>query len=178
MSLKSFDKFCEDMILGRGGMEKEILDERQNQVRTKITVETLTIYIISVFINSFVMDMIYRWCESYTASMFLLMALCYLYGIIRNAAKGSLFGVKGTRSAKFVAFFMMLQSFLFAFKYLFPILDNKQGYFFSEGRVTDDFIFAVTFMMFFVSGIMIFAFAKKYDKKMGKESDTNNSINH
>lgn len=176
MSLKSFDKFCEDMILGRGGMEKEILDERQNQVRTKITIETLTLYIISVFINSFVMDMFYQWCESYTASMFLLMALCYLYGIIRNAAKGSLFGVKGTRSAKFVAFFMMLQSFLFAFKYLFPILDNKQGYFFSEGKATDDFIFALTFLVIFICGIIIFVLAKKYDKKTKEETDTNNSI--
>ncbi|MBD5080748.1 MAG: hypothetical protein HDT44_03165 [Ruminococcaceae bacterium] len=166
MSLKSFDKFCEDMILGKGGSEKEIFDERQNQVRTKLTIEALVVYIASVLVNSFIMEMFYQWCESFCIPMVLLAAICYLYWIVRNAVKGSLFGVKGTRSAKYTAFILMLESFLFAFKYIFPILESEQGYFFSEGKATNDFICAITFVVIFISGIMIFALAKKYDKKM------------
>ena len=44
MSLKSFDKFCERMILAEPGSEKEIYDERQKQIRTQLTVEALTVF--------------------------------------------------------------------------------------------------------------------------------------
>ncbi len=171
MSLKSFDKFCEDMILGKGGSEKEIFDERQNQMRTKLTIEALVVYIASVLINSFIMELLYQWCESFCLPMVLFAAICYIYWIVRNAAKGSLFGVKGTHSAKYTAFILMLESFLFAFKYIFPILENEQGYFFSEGKATNDFICAIIFVVVFVSGIMIIILAKRYDKKMKGEVD-------
>lgn len=171
MSLKSFDKFCEDMILGKTGAEKEIFDERQNQVRTKLTIEALVVYVVSVLVNSFIMELLYQWCESFCISMVLLAAICYLYWIVRNAVKGSLFGVKGTRSAKYTAFIMMLESFFFTFKYIFPILENEQGYFFSEGKATNDFICAVIFAVVFVSGIVIFTLAKKYDKKTKEKAD-------
>ena len=171
MSLKSFDKFCEDMIMGRGGSEKEILDERQNQVRTKLTIEALVVYISAVLVNSFIMDLLYQWCESFSLPMVLLAAVCYLYWIVRNAVKGSLFGVKGTRSAKYTAFIMMLESFLFSFSYIFPEIGEEQGYFFSEGKATNDFVCAVTFVVVFVGGVVIFALAKRYDKKVQDQTD-------
>ena len=171
MSLKSFDKFCEDMILGKTGSEKEIFDERQNQVRTKLTIEALVVYIASVLVNSFIMELLYQWCESFCIPMVLLAAICYLYWIVRNAVKGSLFGVKGTRSAKYTAFIMMLESFLFSFSYIFPEIGEEQGYFFSEGKATNDFICAVIFAVVFVVGVVIFALAKRYDKKVQDQTD-------
>lgn len=55
MSLKSFDKFCERMILAEPGSEKEIYDERQKQIRTQLTVEALTVFgamsMLAVMIN-------------------------------------------------------------------------------------------------------------------------------
>lgn len=57
MSMKSFDKFCEKMILGEPGSEKEIFDERQKQLRTHILVQSLVIYAIAsalcVVLNEF-----------------------------------------------------------------------------------------------------------------------------
>lgn len=44
MSMKSFDKFCERIILAEPGSQKEIFDERQRQQRTQLTVEALLIY--------------------------------------------------------------------------------------------------------------------------------------
>lgn len=41
MSMKSFDKFCERIILAEPGSQKEIFDERQRQQRTQLTVEAL-----------------------------------------------------------------------------------------------------------------------------------------
>ena len=58
MSMKSFDKFCEKMILGEPGSEKEIYDERQTQLRTHILVQSLVIYAIAsalcVVLNEFI----------------------------------------------------------------------------------------------------------------------------
>ncbi len=172
MSLKSFDKMCENMILGKTGSEKEIYDERQNQVRTKLTVEALLVYIVSVLVNSFVMELIYQWCESYCAPMILLGMICYLFWIIRNAAKGSLFGVKGTKAAKYTAFFTILYGFCFGLHFLFPMLDNEQNYFFLEGRATKEFVFAITWLLLLISGIIITILAKRSDKKVNNESET------
>lgn len=171
MSLKSFDKMCENMILGKTGSEKEIYDERQNQVRTKLTIEALLVYIVSVLVNSFVMELIYQWCESYCAPMILLGMVCYLYWIIRNAAKGSLFGVKGTKAAKYTAFLTMLYGFMFGLQFYLPILDNKQNYYFLEGRATKELVFANTWLLCLISGIIIFLLAKRYDKKVNNESE-------
>lgn len=167
MSLKSFDKMCENMIMGKGA-EKEVFDERQNQVRAKLTIEALVVYIASVLINSVIMELLYQWCESFCAPMFLLAAICYLYWIARNAAKGSFFGVKGSKSAKYTAFILMLYCFLFSFQHIFPLLENETKYYFSDGKATDDLIFVLTFLTFFVSGMITLVLAKKYDKKTEK----------
>lgn len=172
MSLKSFDKMCENMILGKTGAEKEIYDERQNQVRTKLTVEALLVYIVSVFVNSLVMELIYQWCESYCAPMILLVVICYLYWIIRNWAKGSLFGVKGAKAAKYTAFLTILYGFLFGLQFLFPLLDNEQNYFFLEGKATKEYVFAITWLLLLISGIIIFVLAKRNDKKGNNGSET------
>ena len=82
-----------------------------------------------------------------------------------------MFGVKGTRSAKYTAFILMLESFLFSFAYIFPEIGEEQGYFFSEGKTTNNFICAVTFGVVFVGGVVIFALAKRYDKKMKEKAD-------
>ena len=41
MSLKSFDKFCERLILSEPGSQKEVFDERQNVMRSRLAIEAL-----------------------------------------------------------------------------------------------------------------------------------------
>lgn len=56
MSLKSFDKFCERMILAEPGSQKEIFDERQKIVRSRITIEALLIFGCSAILNCMIME--------------------------------------------------------------------------------------------------------------------------
>lgn len=109
MSLKSFDKFCERMILAETGSEKEIYDERQKQIRTQLTVEALTVFgamsMLAVMIN----ETAFSWCEGCFPVMVLCAALSYGWWVIRNAVKGSLFGVSG-KGVKFTAVLILIES--------------------------------------------------------------------
>ncbi len=83
MSLKSFDKFLENYILGQPNSKKEIMDERQKIARTQILAEALIIFSGLSFISNFVMDLWYRWAESYASPMLIFFMLCMIYFNIR-----------------------------------------------------------------------------------------------
>lgn len=95
MSMKSFDKFCEKIILGEPGSEKEIFDERQKLQRLHLTVEALVVYgalsAVAVMLN----ETANPYCDSSFMLMVICMAAGYLWWVIRSAAKGCLFGVSG-----------------------------------------------------------------------------------
>ncbi len=162
MSLKTFDKFCEDIIMGNK-QEKAIYDERQNQVQTKLLVEALLVYIAAVFVNTLFMDFIYRWCDSYFAPMVLLAGIVYLYWIIRSAAKGCLVGVNGSRPIKMSAFMMIFLGGLYSVNFFFNITE-KNGIFL-DGKAEMGFIFGVYCVLTIICGIIMMIFAKRYDKK-------------
>ena len=94
MSMKSFDKFCEKMILGEPGSEKEIFDERQKQLRTHILVQSLVIYAIAsalcVVLNEFI-----GFLESDFSGMVFVAGAVYLWWVIFLAVKECMFGVSG-----------------------------------------------------------------------------------
>ena len=94
MSMKSFDKFCERIILAEPGSQKEIFDERQRQQRTQLTVEALLIYCtasaLCVLLNE---D--FGFLESSFSGMVFIAAAAFLWWTIRALVKGCLFGVSG-----------------------------------------------------------------------------------
>ena len=108
MSLKSFDKLCERMILGEPGSRKEILDERQKIARTQIGVETLAIFSCLTFINSLVMDLLYQWADGYAPPMLVFFMLCMIYFNFRCFFKGCLIGINGGYQANSRLFTLFL----------------------------------------------------------------------
>lgn len=163
MSLKSFDKFCESIILNDPKSRKEIFDERQRQIRDKITLESLLIYVTAVFVNTAIMENVYMWCESYTAPMLLLMFICCFYWVIRNAAKGTLFGVNGTFSNKFTGIYGMFMSVIFGISAAFKIEEGEE--FISNGVVSESLLILVIFVLMFVFGLIMFILADREDKR-------------
>ena len=151
MSLKSFDKFCEKMILGEPASQKEIMDERQKIVRTRILVEALVIFSGASFINCFVMDMAYQWAETYAAPMMMLFLICMIYFNFRCFFKGCLIGVSGNSQAKFTAFYAIFMGALSLVRFGF---ENESGMtLFSDGKLTDNFCILITWILFVVYGI-------------------------
>lgn len=163
MSLKSFDKFCESIILNDPKSRKEIFDERQRQIRDKITLESLLIYVVAVFVNTTIMDEAYKWCESYAAPMLLLMIACCIYWTIRNAVKGTLFAVNGTFSNKFTGIYGMFISVMFGISNVFGFEDGESLV--SDGVVTESFMVLATFTLTFVYSLIMFILARNNDKR-------------
>ena len=92
MSMKSFDKFCERIILAEPGSQKEIFDERQRQQRTQLTVEALLIYCAAAAL-CVLMNEVFGFLES--SGMVFIAAAAFLWWNIRALVKGCLFGVSG-----------------------------------------------------------------------------------
>lgn len=167
MSLKSFDKFCEDLILKEPGSEKIILDERQKQMRSRIVTETLVIFSGLAFINCFVMDMFYQWAETYAMPLLVFMLLCACYYNIRCAAKGCLVGINGERSAKFSAGYCIFMGIMMSIKFAFS--DDEQHVLFADGKLTDNFCILLVWILAITSGILTLIFIKASRKE--KEDD-------
>lgn len=162
MSLKSFDKFCESLILNEPKSRKEIFDERQKIIRNKITVECLLIYAVAVFANTFIMEEFYRWSESYFGAMLPIMSACLLYWLIRNEAKGTLFAVNGSFSNKFTGIYGIFMSVIFGISSMARLMDGEA--LFKDGMATIIFIGLLTFAIIFVYSLLMIIFTRKNDK--------------
>lgn len=162
MSLKSFDKFCEKMILGEPASQKEIMDERQKIMRMRIGIETLVIFSGLTFINCLIMDLSYQWAESYSAPILLFFMICMIYFQIRCFSAGCMIGINGTSKAKFTAFYAI---FLGAVSML---RDWNENTYFEDGKLTDDCNFMISWILFIIYGIVsliLIRLTQKSDKK-------------
>ncbi len=151
MSMKSFDKFCENIILGEPASQKEIFDERQKLQRTQLTVEALLVYGIMSAIAVMANEIGYQWCEGNFELMVLCMALCLLWWVVRNASKGSLFGVsgKGTEYSAIIA--LIWCPFYASTFFLNP---EKEFTVVSSGMLSNEFVVSTAFIFYFAAAIV------------------------
>ena len=168
MSMKSFDKFCEDLILKDPGSDKVILDERQKLMRSKILTEAFVIFSCLSLVNCLIMDMAYQWAESYSAPLLVFMLICACYYNIRCAATGSLIGVNGERSAKFSAFFCIFMGMLMMIRFAFSG-DEGETVLVKDGRLTDNLCILVVWILAIVCGVLTFIFIGINHRKEGEE---------
>ena len=161
MSFRSFDKFCEKLILTEPGSEKEILDERQKIVRTKIIAETLLIFAFAEMLNCIIMDYFYKWAESYSPPLLLILMACLIYYIIRNAAQGSYVGINGNFARKVTSVTIILIAVLNITRHAFDLAD---GGILTDGALSDAFLFAASFALLAVCGVISLVVLRSIDK--------------
>lgn len=167
MSLKSFDKFCENMIMGQPNAGKEIMDERQKIARTHILVEALIIFSGLSFISNFVMDLWYKYSESYASPMLIFFMIGMIYFNIRCFAKDCLVGVNGGKALIPTAVYAIFMGGMMGAKYLFG--NEEYRSLFADGRLTDDFCFIAAWILFVVYGLLTIILIKADQKKKGDE---------
>ncbi len=146
MSMKSFDKFCERLILAEPGSEKEVFDERQRVIQQRLAVEALLIYVGVTLINTMMMEIFYQLAESWMAATFLFVVLCLLLWQIRCAVKGRMAPVSGKYIQRVTAVMVIIMGASNALRYLVGI--GEENYFVVYGRLSGDF-------MFMVSGLLL-----------------------
>ncbi len=168
MSLKSFDKFCERMILAEPGSQKEIFDERQKLIRERITFNSVLLFAGLSATNTLMMDWGLQWCGMYFAPMILFYVISYIYWIIANALKGSLFGVGGTKFVKSNAFIMI---FISALNLLSKAVDMEDFSVLKGGMLSVEFIGVIAFTLLLAAGIAAFVLAHRYDKAQKEQKE-------
>ena len=169
MSLKSFDKLCEKIITSQPGSEREVFDERQKIMHTKITVETLAIMCVAGFVNCVIMDLFYKWAESYAPTLVLIGMVCVMYNIIRCAASGCYVGLNGNFTRKYTAVLMLLSSVFVTIPRFLSLIEK--GDVTVDGALSDDFLFAVSFALLAICGVIALIVLKKNDKDDSSEAD-------
>lgn len=174
MSLKSFDKFCEKIIMGDPAPinQKEIFDERQNQVRQKLTIEALTVFGAAVSLNTLIMDCGPKWCEGYFAPIVLILALSYMYWLIRVVKKGALFGVEGTAKAERNAGMFISMSVVYGL--IMFLNEDREIYIFRDGMVSEIFVIMLFYVIAVVCGAVTLVLAHKEKKRLKAEEAQEN----
>ena len=162
MSMKSFDKFCENIILGEPTSRKEIFDERQKLQRTQLTVEALIVYAAMSAIAVMSNEIVYQWCEENFELMVLCMALCLLWWVIRNASKGSLFGVSGKGTQYSAIISLIWVPFYVSNFFLNP---EKKFTVVSNGMLSNEFVVSTAFIIYFATAIIVLILKIRENKR-------------
>ncbi len=156
MSLKSFDKFCERIILNEPESQKEIFDERQKIMQNKLATEALFIYVVASMLCCMSVEFIYKWTESCCFTLLALGAVCAVYYQIRCSAKGCLIGVNGLTAKKYSGWTMIIGGTANMIRYAIGALGSDDGAFFvRDGMLTADFMVSLTFAAILIWGIII-----------------------
>lgn len=171
MSMKSFDKFCEKMILGEPGSEKAIFDERQNQLRQKYTIEALCVFAGSSFLNTLIMECGLQWSESYVMPMVVLAAISYLYWVIRNEVKGTLFGVNGTNSVASTGGLCMAMAIMYSVMFISDAVEEWDTFIIRNGMLSERFLAIIAFVLYFVGGLYVVIAAYRFNKNNSSKED-------
>ncbi len=168
MSMKSFDKFCERLILAEPGSEKEVFDERQRVMQQRLAVEALLIYVGVTLINTMMMEIFYQWAESWMAATFLFVALCLLWWQIRCAVKGCMAPVSGKYIQRVTAAMVIIMGASNALRYLVGI--GEENYFVVYGRLSGDFMFMVSGLLLAGCGIFMLCVNRHEEKKESEDA--------
>ena len=167
MSLKSFDKFCENMIMSEPGSQQEVFDERQKQVRSNLFIESLLICVLLSFLLVAINETPLRWCEECTPLLMLSVSVCYLWNVIRCAAKDCLFGVKGSGTMA-TAFIIAINCAHIFIRYS-P--DGEENFIINNGLVTSSFVMLISAFIMFASFIVVVVINSRRKKKQAADCE-------
>ena len=170
MSLKSFDEFCAKMVNNEPIKQKEIFDERQKLIRNRITFNSVLLFARLSAVNTIIMDWGLQWCGMYFAPMILFYVISYIYWIIANACKGSLFGVGGTKFVKSNAFIMIFISIVDLLNLLVRSFDEEFSVI-KNGMLSVRFIGVIAFSLLLIAGIAAIVLAHRYDKAQKEQPE-------
>lgn len=170
MSLKSFDEFCAKMVNNEPIKQKEIFDERQKLIRQDITFNSVLLFACLSAVNTILMDWGLQWCEMYFAPMILFYVISYIYWIIANACKGSLFGMGGTGLVKKNAFVMIFISIVDLLMIVFDF--DEEGFsVIKDGMLSVRFIGVIACTLLLIAGIAATVLAHRYDKAQKEQAE-------
>lgn len=164
MSLKSFDKFCEKMILAEPGSEKEIFDERQKQIQSHLVIQAMVCFILLMLAHCIVSDLIYKWSESNLVPFLLFAMISVIFYIIRAGVKGCYVGVNGAVARYIPAGMCIAMGILNGFRAFLKLYEGEFAAV-KNGVVTDNLLELCAWVLMMVSGLLTFFFINKSERE-------------
>lgn len=168
MSMKSFDKFCERLILAEPNSEKEVFDERQKQIRLRLGIEAMAVCITAVLINSFFSEIFVRWSEHQFTVICLIMVLCLFYWMIRCMASGCWVAVGNKHVQKYSSIMTIFIFTLNLLRNLFIVIE--EGIFAADGTLSDEFVFTLALVTGIICGIFSLCVIRRAEKTNESEA--------
>lgn len=153
MSLKSFDKFCENMINAdkNAAYEKEVFDERQKIMRSQLGIESFSVFAAAALICCFSMDFVCKWAESITAIIAMLGVLSMLWFLIRCAVKGCMVAASGKQIQKTSVVMTIVVAALNLVRYVADLCKGEP--FIKDNMFTNELLFMICFILMMICGI-------------------------
>lgn len=169
MSMKSFDKFCERLILAEPNSEKAVFDERQNQIRLRLGIEAMAVCLTAILINAMFSELFVRWSEHQFSAILLIAVLCLFYWLIRCAASSCWVAVGNKHVQKSSSIMLIFIFSLNLSRNLFTVIE--EGIFAADGTLSDEFVFTSAF----VTGILCGIFSLCVIRRAEKTNESNES---
>ena len=139
-------------ITGSHSGEPEF-DERQNFIKSRLSIEALLICISACLINSWIMDYVYQWAESNCSAMALIAVLSLSYWAVRCVTNGCAAAAVNTKAQKrgFAASIICSACCL-------PMNlsgSGKADYAVKNGQLTDKFVFTVSLIILIACAVFL-----------------------
>ncbi len=158
MSLKSFDKFCENIIMGEPAKYlKDVFDERQNQLRGKLICEAFQLYAVLSFLALIIYEAGYAYCEGVMAILAFCGSVSYLWWVLRGLHFGCLIGIKFTQTAN-AAGLLIGQMVMFGFFEFRDFSQDRQAgesFFANNGQLTESFVLVIAMAIMLIASVMV-----------------------
>lgn len=173
MSFKKFDKMCENMIMGKTSASKDVYDERQCNLRTKLTLEGFKLYALLSFVALIIYEAGYQYCESVVSLIAFLGAVCYLWWVLRNLHYGSFFGVTYSNTAFTAGVVLgeMLVYIIIIYNHFADEKATRDNFFVNNGQLSEEFVSSIAMLIMIVSSVVVFA-ALRMKKKSENSEET------
>lgn len=165
MSMKSFDKFCEKLILSEPNSEKEIYDERQKLMRMWLLVQALTGYAAASTLCVLLNELM-SFLESSFSGMVFLAAAAYLWYVIMAAVRGCLFGVSGKQTVfNAIIVIGLTPSWIIT---VLPDSDEPPLALIRNGVLTEKAVILAAFILYLATSVIVLVINSTNKHKEGK----------
>lgn len=175
MSLKSFDKFCENIIMGEPKYEKDVFDERQNQLRGKVKLEGFQLYAMLSMLALIIYEAGYAYCEGVIAILAFCAAVSYLWWVLRGLHFGCIIGMKFAQQENAAAA-LLGEMLVFGFVEYRQFTRDKQAgesFFVNNGQLSEHFVIAMAMAVMLIASVIILVAVSRHRKaeKSAKEDE-------
>lgn len=162
--------------MGEPKNEKDIFDERQNQLRGKLICEGFQMYAVLSFLALIIYEAGYAYCDGVIAILAFCAALSYLWWVLRGLYYGCIIGIKFTQTAN-TAGVLIGEALVLGFITYRNFTEGRQAgesFFANNGQLTEYFVLLISMAIMLIASVIVLTAVirhQKVEKSAQEEED-------